>query len=65
MLIMEQGISIRLSEPAFALGVINQDREKAMQVFRELMKCENEDDGVSLRHISRVTGLSVDIVFNA
>jgi putative transposase len=104
-----------LSEPAFALGVINQDREKALQVFREFMKRENEDkcledevkhrktdsevkieieklmsgepigklqgmekakrneilkiikanDGVSLRQISRVTGLSVDIVFNA
>ncbi len=104
-----------LSEPSFALGVINQDREKSIQAFQEFMKRENEDkcleyevkyrktdsevkteidklmsgepigrlqgmekakrneilrkiktiDGVSLRQISRVTGMSVDIVFNA
>ena len=104
-----------LSEPYFALSVINQDQEKSIQAFQEFMKLENEDkcleyevkhrktdsevkteidklmsgepigrlqgmekakrneilrkikanDGVSLRQISRVTGLSVDIVFNA
>jgi len=104
-----------LSEPSFVLGIINQDKERAKQAFKEFMKRENEDkcleyearqrktdsevkieieklmrgepigmlqgmerkkrneilkkirteDGVSLRQISRVTGLSVDIVFNA
>lgn len=104
-----------LSEPAFALGIISQDRERAIQAFSEFMKQDNEDkcledelkyrktdsevkteieklmsdepigrlqgmeitkrneilrkikaiDGVSLRQISRVTGVSVDIIFNA
>ena len=104
-----------LCEPGFVLAIIDQDRERARQSFREFMKKDNEDqcledkvkyrktdteikieieklmsdepigrlqgmeksrrneilrkikemDGVSLRQISRVTGLSVDIVFNA
>jgi putative transposase len=104
-----------LSEPGFVLGIIDQNRERALESFREFMKRENEDkcleddinnrktdieikteieklmngepigrlqglerskrneilrkvkkiDGVPLRQISRVTGLSVDVVFNA
>ncbi|HAG09845.1 MAG TPA: transposase [Desulfotomaculum sp.] len=104
-----------LSEPAFALSIINQDRKRAIEAFREYMKRENQDkcledkiklrktdneikteieklmngeligrlqgmekakrndilrkikaiEGVSLRQISRITGLSVDIVFNS
>jgi len=104
-----------LSEPSFALGIINQNLKRALQSFREFMNTDNKDkcledevkhrktdteikaeieklmigepigilqglerarrneilreikkiDGVSLRQISRVTGLSVNIVFNA
>jgi len=104
-----------LTEPGFILGVINQDKEKAIKAFKEFIQQENDDKcledefrrrktdseikteiencmngepigllqgmrrekrneilrkvkaegGVSLRQISRVTGLSVDIIFNA
>lgn len=104
-----------LSETSFVLGIMNQDREKAQQSFREFMKQENDDKcledevnerktdsevkteieqlmngepigklqgmerterneilrkikaskGISLRQISRVTGLSVDIIYKA
>ena len=40
-----------------------QGMEKAKR--NEIMKLIKANDGVSLRQISRVTGLSVDIVFNA
>ncbi len=31
-----------LSEPSFVLGILDQDREKALQSFREFMKRDNE-----------------------
>jgi len=40
-----------------------QGMEKAKR--NEIMKMIKANDGVSLRQISRVTELSVDIVFNA
>ena len=107
--------SHELTEPSFVLGVIDQNKEKAIQIFKEFMKRENQDkcledenrprktdsevkteierllngkpigvlqgmgrekrneilrkikaeEGISLRQISRVTGLSVDVVFDA
>jgi predicted transcriptional regulator len=39
-----------------------QGMEKAKR--NEILKIIKANDGVSLRQISRVTGLSVDIVFN-
>jgi hypothetical protein len=48
-----------LSEPAFALGIISQDRERAIQAISEFMKQDNEDKCLEdeLKYLKPITKL--------